>query len=155
MNEFKLPESYEKLKSQLRKHEGSRDAVYLDTEGYPTIGIGHLLPMEWVNKVGYKFTAEQIAEYFDKDVLKAVETAKKVSGPIAWSTLSDCRKAVLINMAFNLGEARLLGFKNFWTAIRRNHFEIASIEMLNSKWARQVKGRAIELSVQMRTDKWA
>ena len=33
----------EKLKSDLRTEEGYRDMIYLDTRGFQTIGIGHLV----------------------------------------------------------------------------------------------------------------
>jgi lysozyme len=54
-------------------------------------------------------------------------------------------------MAFNLGIPRLKLFKNMWSAIHRKDYERASVEMLDSKWAEQVKGRATRLSDIMRT----
>ena len=54
-------------------------------------------------------------------------------------------------MAFNLGITKLRQFKMMWAAIEDNDFEAASQEMLNSKWARDVGKRSLELSEQMRT----
>ena len=65
--------------------------------------------------------------------------------------LDAVRQAVIANMAFNLGFAGLMGFKNMWAAIGRRDWESASEEMLNSKWARQVGVRAVELSEIMQT----
>jgi lysozyme len=49
-------------------------------------------------------------------------------------------------MIFNLGATRLLGFKKFLKAVEENDFDLASTEMLDSRWAKQVGQRSIELS---------
>ena len=46
---------------------------------------------------------------------------------------------------------RLKLFKNMWSAIHRKDYERAADEMLDSRWAEQVKGRATRLSDIMRT----
>jgi lysozyme len=54
-------------------------------------------------------------------------------------------------MAFNLGVPGLLKFKNTLRAVREGRFEDAAKGMLASKWARQVKGRAVRLAQVMKT----
>ena len=54
-------------------------------------------------------------------------------------------------MAFNMGIPRLMKFKKMWANIEGNNYELAAIEMLDSKWADQVKGRATKLSEAMKT----
>ena len=54
-------------------------------------------------------------------------------------------------MAFNLGVPRLCKFKNMWAAIHEKDFDTAAEEMLDSRWAEQVKGRATELAEMMKT----
>ena len=54
-------------------------------------------------------------------------------------------------MSFNLGVPRLKRFMNMWAAIHRRDYNAAADEMLDSKWAEQVKGRATRLSNIMRT----
>jgi lysozyme len=66
--------------------------------------------------------------------------------------LSETRKSVLVNMAFNLGVAGLMKFKNMLKAVSEKRWEDASSEMLNSRWADQVGNRAIELSEMMAND---
>ena len=44
----------------------------------------------------------------------------------------------MINMLFNLGLPRLLGFTNMWAAIQAGDYAKAADEMLDSKWAAQV-----------------
>jgi lysozyme len=54
-------------------------------------------------------------------------------------------------MAFNLGMPRLNKFKKMWSAIEDKDYDHAAVEMLDSRWAEQVKGRATRLSDIMRT----
>jgi lysozyme len=57
---------------------------------------------------------------------------------------------VLVELVFNLGMPRLLGFKKMWAALDRKDYAAAADEMMDSKWAQQVKGRAKTLSDKMR-----
>ena len=59
--------------------------------------------------------------------------------------LSDARQRVCVNMCFNLGLTRLLGFKKFIAAMETGQWETAGVEMLDSKWSRQVGDRSIRL----------
>jgi len=56
-----------------------------------------------------------------------------------------------MNMLFNLGYTRFLGFKKMLHAIEVRDFNHAANEMLDSKWAGQVGQRAIELAQIMRS----
>jgi lysozyme len=71
-----------------------------------------------------------------------------------WSDLSEPRSAVLLDMAFNMGIGGLLKFKKTLSLIEQGEYVDASIEMLSSRWARQVPTRANRLSEMMRNDKW-
>jgi lysozyme len=68
-----------------------------------------------------------------------------------FGNLSETRKIVLINMYFNLGN-RLFKFSNMLSAIQEQNYEEAAKQMLDSKWAKQVKGRANELASMMKSD---
>jgi lysozyme len=48
-------------------------------------------------------------------------------------------------MCFNLGLTRLLGFKKFLAAMEAGDWKTAGVEMLDSKWARQVGVRSTRL----------
>jgi lysozyme len=54
-----------------------------------------------------------------------------------------------MDMAFNMGVPRLKKFVKMWNAIHEKKFDVAAKEMLDSRWARQVKGRAVKLSKAM------
>jgi lysozyme len=49
-------------------------------------------------------------------------------------------------MAFNMGVPRLCKFKKMWAAIHNEDFTVASKEMLDSRWANQVKSRSTKLA---------
>ena len=127
----------------LIKHEGLKLRPYRDTVGKLTIGTGRNL-----DDVG--ITKEE-ADYLLYNDIYRIEGEIINKLPV-YSTLSDNRKIVLMNMGFNLGINGLLKFKKMIAAIENKEWIIAASEMLNSKWARQVKGRAIELAEIMRTD---
>ena len=68
------------LEAFIGKHEGYRDHVYLDSRGFKTGGIGHLLAGTSY-QVGQKISASQITAWFKEDVADAVSGAKKTIGP--------------------------------------------------------------------------
>jgi lysozyme len=64
------------------------------------------------------------------------------------------RKIVLLDMAYNLGVDGLLKFRKMLAAIDRRDYELAAKEMLDSRYARQVKGRAQRNALMMETGEW-
>ena len=66
-----------------------------------------------------------------------------------YQKLSEERKAVVINMAFNLGETRLSQFKQTLTAINEGRYADAATGMRNSLWYKQVGARAERLATIM------
>ena len=127
----------------IKKHEGYRDRVYLCSEGYPTLGYGHAL------HVGSR-VPERVSElFFEMDMVQVYADYRSLG-----FSLDPVRKAVAVNMLFNLGLAGLRKFKNTIKAIKNGDYVLASAEMLNSKWATQVGMRAHELAEMMRTGEW-
>ena len=130
------------LIQQLKRHEGFEPKPYYCTAGKLTIGYGRNL-----DDVGV--TESEAAELLRQDIARA---RHDVYVNIAFAQLlDDARLDVLINMCFNLGIYRLMGFKKMLTALEQRDYLQASAEMLDSKWARQVGSRAVELSLQMQT----
>ena len=72
----------------------------------------------------------------------------------AYLDLSPVRQAVLINMCFNIGAARLQDFKRMFSALVQQDYEHAASEMMASRWAGQVGARAVRLAEQMKTGQW-
>ena len=48
-------------------------------------------------------------------------------------------------MCFNMGAPRLSGFKKFIAGVNSGDWNTAAVEMMDSRWARQVGDRAIRL----------
>ena len=59
-----------------------------------------------------------------------------------FENLTENRRNALIDMRFNLGLTRFMGFKKMLTALERKDYETAAIEAINSRWAKQVGARA-------------
>lgn len=134
-----------KLIESLTKHEGLRTLPYEDSVGVLTIGIGH-------NLEDRPLTNRAVLTILEDDIAEAAHELKRLKNYINFDkTLSDERENVLIELMFNLGSPRLSKFVKFWAAMKDADYEAASIEMLDSKWARQVGQRAKTLAEQMRT----
>jgi len=131
-----------RVKEQLIRHEGLRLKPYRCTAGKLTIGVGRNLDDCGISK-------PEAMLLLDNDILNC-EAELLDHIPAVYTGLNDTRRAVLLNMCFNLGIAGLLGFKNTLAFIGAGDFERAANNMLASKWAKQVGLRAIELSEQMR-----
>lgn len=128
--------------------------VYPDpkTKGPPwTVGLGHTGPDV---KEGETWTEERCWHAFYNDYSIAEGAAKHVIGASCWAQLSEPRRAVLTDMAFNMGEARLRNFRLMLDAIQYGQWERAKAEMLDSQYARDVGGRAIKNANVMLTGNW-
>lgn len=130
-----------RLQSQLSIDEGNKAKPYTDTVGKLTIGVGR-------NLTDRGLSPDEVNYLLNNDIHIATQDAKKLVP--AFDKLDDVRQEVLVNMAFNLGLDRLGGFKKFLAAVNAGNFAKASVEMLDSVWAKQVGARAIRLSNAMR-----
>lgn len=127
----------------LVQHEGLRLKPYRDTAGKLTIGVGRNLDDVGISK-------QEAAILLQNDLRRAVTAARLVVGE-EFERLDPARQAVIIDMAFNLGQKRLSDFRKMINAVRRKDYALAAQEMRNSLWAKQVKGRAERLSNIMET----
>lgn len=130
----------DKLRQQIRMHEGVEHKVYEDTEGIKTVGVGRNLEDRGLSD-------DEIDYLLSNDIDICV---KELEQTFDWyDDLDDIRKRVLIDMMFNLGMPRLKGFVNMLKAIEAGAWKNAAVEMLDSKWAEQVGNRASRLSEMM------
>lgn len=124
------------VKKQLKRHEGFRALVYKDTQGIATIGYGR--------NVDHKGITTQEAEMLlENDIKDAIQDAKILFQN--FESLSEHRKSVLVNMAFNLGRNSFSAFVNFRQAVESEQWALAAQHGLDSRWATQVGNRAKEL----------
>ena len=129
-------------KKMLQRHEGFRDHIYLDSLGNPTCSWGHHLVE------GSKVPLGAAEAFFEQDYLNAVADYAGLIRQFDLG-LNMTRRAVLINMIFNMGLPKVLGFKNMLKALQDEDYIQASSEMLASRWRDQVGGRAYELAKMM------
>ena len=141
---------YDDLKARIKEHEGYRDQVYKDSLGFATIGYGHLVLPTDKFKEGVTYKKKDLEEVFDKDFNIAKSNANQL---ISGLPLHHQAKCVIIEMVFQLGIGGVSKFKNMWRALKQNDYQIASEEMLDSKWAKQTPKRAEELSSVMKSCK--
>ena len=137
-----------KLLKQLRDEEGEVLHAYTDSEGWLTLGVGRLID----KRKGGGITSEESAYLLNNDINKFSAQLDK-SLPW-WRELDEARQAVLLGMAFQMGTAGLLGFKNTLAMVKAKDYEGAAKGMMQSLWAKQTPARAKRMSEQMRTGVW-
>lgn len=129
--------SVDKLTEELIRDEGLVLKPYKDTVGKLTIGVGRNLDDVGISKEEAKFLLKN-------DINNVV---RDVSYHFPWVfSLSDARIRGVLNMAFNLGIARLSGFTKLLTALKNKDWDAAYKEALDSKWANQVGSRAVRIA---------
>ena len=141
----------ERLATQLAEHEDVRLQVYDDAtgrpilpgdtvQGHPTIGVGRKLDDD-------RGVSHDEAMMLLRNDL--VWVARKAETYGFWGKLDTARQMVVMNMIFNMGN-RFDGFKKMHAAMDAGDYAEAAVQMLDSRWAAQVKGRANMLADQMR-----
>ena len=129
----------------IQRHEGLRLLPYRDTVGKWTIGYGRNLSDRGITRA----EAECLLRNDLRDVTAGLDRVLPW-----WRGLDMVRRAVLVDMGFNLGVAGLARFTNTLAAVRAGEWEAAAAGMMRSKWARQVGARAVRLATMMRTGEW-
>ena len=128
----------EQLLEMLKRHEGVKSHVYLCSAGYETIGVGRN-----ISKSGMGMSDDEVDYLLENDIVRVI---KELSSEYPWfKDLDDVRKDAMIDISFNLGATRLRGFKRALAAMEVADYKMAAKEFLDSKWSRDVKGRATEL----------
>ena len=69
------------------------------------------------------------------------ECEEKLMSNIIYQKQTEVRKAVLLDMCFNIGYSGLMKFKKMWFALGNKDYPSASREMKDSSWYTQVGNR--------------
>jgi lysozyme len=145
----------QRLRDQLKKHEGVRQFVYDDctgklideacfVRGKPTIGVGR-------NLADRGLADDEIDYLLDNDINDCIAEAQK----FRWfEALNPVRQAAVVELLFNLGLTRLSGFKKFLNFMNEHRYAQAAGELKNSLWHNQVGKRAETLEAQILTGEW-
>ena len=147
--------------ASVKEHEGFRGSPYEDSVGVKTIGYGRNLEAHPITKAEWKaiggkrdldkepLTEGEADVLFQNDIKRARADVKSLYGK-TYDKLSQARKDVVIDMAFNLGKGKLSKFTKFFQALRQGNYDKAAEEMRDSKWAEQVGPRADKLIEMMK-----
>ena len=128
------------LATELTRDEGEKLKPYKCTADKLTIGVGRNLEDRGISR-------EESRYLLKNDMRGSIADAEK----FPWfEGLTPKRQRVIVNIIFNIGLPRFKKFKKTIRYINCQQFDHASIEMLDSLWARQVGKRAKRLSVMMR-----
>ena len=130
----------DRLIEQLKRHEGVETHAYKCSSGKLTIGVGRNIDPEG----GIGLTMDEIEYLLSNDILRCI---KELSTEYPWfGDLDEVRQEAIINIFLNLGATKFRLFKRALSAMEEGDYETASTEFLDSLWAKQVGGRALELT---------
>ena len=139
----------ERLLESVKKHEGYRNKVYLDTLGKRTVGVGHLCVEDfWEDDKEYEESF--LMEILQKDLQEAIRGAKELMEEHGCADIDERAEEIIIEMVFQLGRTGVKKFRNMWKALAEQNYIGASFEMLDSKWAKQTPNRAKDMAEQMK-----
>ena len=137
-----IAKELQEIVAEIKRHEGFRPTVYKCTEGYDTIGYGFAIKDLDID--------EDVADLI---LMKKLHTLlQRISVAFPWfQDIDDIAKSVVINMCYQLGLRGFSKFKKTIYLLETNQYQEASIEMLDSLWAKQTRIRAKELSETLRS----
>ena len=139
----------ERLLESVKRHEGYRNKVYLDTLGKRTVGVGHLCVENfWEDDKEYEESF--LMEILQKDLQEAIRGAKELMDEHGCADIDERAEEIIIEMVFQLGRTGVKKFRNMWKALSEHNYIGASFEMLDSKWAKQTPNRAKDMAEQMK-----
>lgn len=136
------------LNEELIKHQRWAESVrrfpYEDSVGKVTIGVGRNL-----DDVG--LSDDEVNFLHTNDLTRVWDEASSLSW---FPGLDDVRKLIVLDMIFNMGLSRFLGFVNTIDALIHKDYMTAAREMIDSKWYRQTGRRAKRLTAAMASGEW-
>ena len=137
----------DKLLESVKKHEGYRNKVYLDTLNKRTVGVGHLCVEDFWED-GKEYDEDFLMGILEKDLQSAIDQADDMCSNL---TISDDAKIIIIEMIFQLGGTGVSKFRKMWQALQQDppDYAEASVQMLDSRWAKQTPNRAKEMARHM------
>jgi len=132
---------YEDVIRNLKKYEGFKSKIYLDSRGFETIGYGFLMK-------DFDLKENEAEIILRRKVLEFIE---KIDKAFVWFLSMPLPiQKVIIEMCYQIGIEGFAEFKNTIEAMKRHDFKMAADHMLDSDWADQTPARAEELAERVR-----
>ena len=139
----------DKLLAMLKRHEGVETHAFECSEGKVTVGVGRNIDQAG----GMGLSDDEIDYLLQNDVERVV---KELAAEYPWfSDLDDVRRDAMVDISFNLGATRLRLFKRALAAMETGNYKEAATEFLDSRWAKQVGSRALELTDMISSGEYA
>ncbi len=138
----------DRLLASVKKHEGYRNKVYLDTLGKRTVGVGHLCVEDfWEDDKEYE--EKFLMTILEHDLQSAIKGAQDLMSENGCIDIDEIAEELIIEMVFQLGKTGVSKFRNMWKHLSALEYSSAASEMLDSRWAKQTPNRAQAMSAQM------
>lgn len=145
---------------ELADGEGFSATPYRCTAGALTVGYGHNLDAKGLTVRQREYLDIQDNYFFDLDLVVDREQAEYILVDDIWDSFHELKKIfhdfqllpediqhILINLHFQLGNSRFLGFKRMIQAIKKRDWKEAAAELRNSKlWREDTPARAERLA---------
>ena len=139
----------DRLLESVKKHEGYRNKVYLDTLGKRTVGVGHLCVEDfWEDDKEYE--EKFLMTILEHDLSSAIKGANDLMAENGCMDMNEKAHEIIIEMVFQLGMTGVSKFKNMWKALAEKNYIGASYEMLDSRWSKQTPNRAKAMAKTMK-----
>ena len=126
-----------KLIESIKKHEGYVGIVYKDSLGIDTIGYGLAIKdLELDEDICEIILERKITQLIDR-----------INNKFSWyKYMPQEIKDIVTEMCYQLGVTGFSKFKKTIAYLQNKEWRNASIEMLDSRWAKQTPNRAKEMS---------
>ena len=117
------------IKDYITKHEELKLKPYHCPAGKLTIGVGRNIEDNGISE-------DEAMYLLENDIKRCVNELREIFPN--FDMFDETKKTALIDMIFNLGKTRFLGFKKMIAAIKKADWQTASKEAKDSKWCREV-----------------
>ena len=140
------------------QHEGYSHTMYKDRNGW-SIGYGYSLtqnPLGLDKKTIANMKRYGVSEASSRQLVTqlCLKSENALEAKFEWfKGMSNPHKYVMLDMTYNLGIGGIEKFDRAIYHLKNHHNTAASRELLQSKWAKQVHGRAIELASIVKSNK--
>ena len=133
----------EQTKEAVKKEEGYRLETYKCTEGHLTGGYGHKMLEGEVPPTDHAGWLK----IFERDFAKAMTGAEELL--MLCPNIHETARHIVVEMVYQMGAYGVSRFKKFLQALQNSDYKEASVQMLDSRWAKQTPNRANRMSERM------
>jgi len=136
---------HDELIKQLKRHEGVRLKPYKCTAGKLTIGVGRNIEDNGISM-------DEAERMLLSDI---INSEKELGNAFSWyQHLDQIRQDAMVNLHFNMGMPTLKKFKKALAYMAIKDYDNAASEFYDSRWAKMVGDRAVEVCQQIRTGEY-